>query len=161
MTHPGLVTLGVVLGLGFAAAASAGEPASSCATTVASSRAFSEPSPSTASRFWYGSEELAVLLKTSGRWRGMGPTHDYREKLFWSRQGYSGVAEPQPALTVSARKLDGEAPPAQVSRATNAHHEDFGGWAMLVTVEFPAAGCWEVTGQYGTETLRFVVQVGA
>jgi hypothetical protein len=27
-------------------------------------------------------------------------------------------------------------------------------------VEFPAAGCWEVNGQYKGETLSFIVQVG-
>jgi hypothetical protein len=90
----------------------------------------------------------------------MGPTHDYRDKLFWWRQGYSGVTESRPKLTVSARRLDGGAPPVHVSRATNARHEDFGGWAMLAMVEFPTAGCWEVKGQYEGETLSFVVQVG-
>jgi len=90
----------------------------------------------------------------------MGPSHKYRNKLFWWRQGYNAAAEDRPELSVSARRLDGEAPPAQVSRATNAHHKDFGGWAMLVMVEFPAGGCWEVTGHYKGETLSFVVQVG-
>jgi hypothetical protein len=37
---------------------------------------------------------------------------------------------------------------------------DFGGWAMLVMVEFPAIGCWELTGEYKGQTLSFVVQVG-
>jgi hypothetical protein len=90
----------------------------------------------------------------------MGPNHNYRDKLFWWRDGYSGVVEARPALTVSARRLDGHAPPVRIPRATNAHHKDFGGWAMLVMVEFPTAGCWEVTGQYKEETLSFVVQVG-
>jgi hypothetical protein len=30
-------------------------------------------------------------------------------------------------------------------RATNTYRRDFGGWAMLVDIEFPIAGCWEVT----------------
>src|SRR5207247_11186717 len=50
-------------------------------------------------------------------------------------------------------------PISNVSRATNAYHKDFGGWAMLVGVEFPASGCWEVTGRYKGQTATFVVQV--
>ena len=101
-----------------------------------------------------------MRLSRSGTWRGMGATHNYRDKLFWWRQGYDGETESRPDLSVSARRIDGAAPTVHVSRATNARHEDFGGWAMLVMVEFPAAGCWEVKGQYGSETLSFVVQVG-
>jgi len=131
----------------------------SCPTTVAPLRTFAEPSPSAASRFWFGSEPLAVLLNRSGTWRGMGPKHAYRDKLFWWRQGYNGAAEQRPELIVSGRRLDGESGPATVSQATNAYHADFGGWAMLVMVEFPAAGCWELKGEYKGQALTFVVQV--
>jgi hypothetical protein len=37
--------------------------------------------------------------------------------------------------------------------------KDFGGWAMLVMVEFSTGGCWEVTGQYKGQAASFVVQV--
>jgi hypothetical protein len=159
MTLLRLGILGSLVLLGSTAPAAAAEAASSCATTVAPASPFAVPAASSASRFWYGSEALAVLLPRSGTWRGMGPSHKYRNKLFWWRQGYSGATEPQPELVVSGRRLDGEAPPATVSRATNAHHMDFGGWAMLVTVEFPASGCWEVAGQYKGQIARFVVDV--
>ena len=62
-----------------------------CPATVTPSRPFAEPSPSSSSRFWYGSEALAALLNRSGAWDGMGAEHDYRNKLFWWRQGYSGT----------------------------------------------------------------------
>lgn len=160
MTRPRLGLLGCIFLLGLPASGAATERSSSCPTTVAPSGSFAEPSPSSASRFWYGSEALAVLLNRSGTWQGMGPRNNYRNKLFWWRQGYIGATEPRPELIVSGRKLDGEAPPANVSRATNAYHKDFGGWAMLVMVEFPASGCWEVTGQYKGQTASFVVDVG-
>lgn len=159
MTRLRLGILGSLVLLGLAAQAAAAEADSSCATTVAPASPFAEPSPSSASRFWYGSETLAVLLPRGGTWRGMGQSHNYRNKLVWWRQGYSGANEPRPELVVTGRRLDGEAPPAMASRATGAHHMDFGGWAMLVTVEFPASGCWEVTGQYKGQTARFVVDV--
>jgi hypothetical protein len=90
----------------------------------------------------------------------MGLKYKYRDKLFWWRQGFVGATEQRPELIVSGRKLDGEAPPANASRATNAYRKDLGGWAMLVMVEFPASGCWELTGQYKGQTASFVVDVG-
>ena len=159
MRRSRLGAIGWIVLLGFPASGAAAERSSPCPTTVAPARAFAEPSPSSANRFWYGSEALAVLLDRSGTWQGMGPKRNYRNKLFWWRQGYIGATEQRPELIVSGRKLDFEAAPANVSRATNAYHRDFGGWAMLVMVEFPASGCWEVTGQYKGQTASFVVDV--
>lgn len=130
-----------------------------CPVTVAAAQRFAEPSPSSASRFWYGSEALAVLLRTGGIWRGMNRERRYRNKLVWWRQGFDGRTESRPALVVRGRRLDGDAPPADVSPATNARHSDFGGWAMMNLVEFPISGCWELTGEYRGEKLRFVVLV--
>jgi hypothetical protein len=128
--------------------------------TVAAKQPFTGPSQSWVSGFWYGDETLAVLLKAGGSWRGMGAKNHYRNKLFWWRQGYNGRSEQWPSLTVTGKRLDASAPPADVSRATNAYHSDFGGWAMLVAVEFPTSGCWELTGEYQGHALSFVVQVG-
>jgi hypothetical protein len=133
--------------------------ASTCPVTLAAPRRFAEPSPSSASRFWYGDERLAVLLKAGGRWRGMGPAKSYRDKLVWWRQGYDGTAEPRPKLLVTGRRLDGDAPALATPTPTNARHADFGGWAMLVALEFSSAGCWQVTGEYGPQKLSFVVDV--
>jgi hypothetical protein len=132
---------------------------SACPVTLTADRRFAEPSPSSASRFWYGDEKLAVLLRAGGTWRGMGPARSYRDKLFWWRQGYNGAAEPRPDLVVTGRRSDGPAPALATPRATNAKHADFGGWAMLVALEFPVAGCWQVTGDYGGQKLSFVVDV--
>jgi len=146
--------------LGGAAGPRAQGSAARCAVTTESLVEFAEPSPSTGESFWYGSELLAVRLNRSGRWGGMGPERDYGDKLFWWRQGYSGHLEPQPELVVTARRLAGAAPAVSASRATNARHGDFGGWAMLVGLGFPAAGCWEVTGTYHDEAVSFVTHVG-
>jgi hypothetical protein len=75
-----------------------------------------------------------------------------------------GVAlgEPFPAsenLVVRGRRLDRDAPPADISRTTNAHSPSLGGWTMLVAVEFPSPGCWEITGEYLGQKLSFVVSV--
>jgi hypothetical protein len=133
---------------------------STCPVTIAQATPFAVPSVPSPPRFWFGDESLAVLLSTNTAWHGMGSRNRYRDKLFWWRRGYDGATEQRPDLTVTGRRLDGEAPAARASRATNAHHRDFGGWAMLVMMEFPTAGCWEVTGEYRGEKLAFVVQVG-
>ena len=59
---------------------------------------------------------------------------------------------------MTGKRLDGEAPPLVASKATNAYAADIGS-AMLVGVDIPTAGCWEITGQYGEQELSFVVQV--
>ncbi len=107
---------------------------------------------------WYGSESLAVLLKSDGVWKGMGSEHNYRDKLSWWSYGYDGSLEPRPELVVTGKRLDADVPPAIVSEATNAY---VGGWTMLVLVEFPSIGCWEITGSYRGQTLSFVVEVGS
>jgi len=135
-------------------------PTSATCPVTISGEPFTQPSSPPRNRFWYGTEGLAVLLNRSGTWQGMGMKRNYRDKLFWWRQGYVGATEQRPELIVSGRMLDGNAPPANASRATNAYHKDFGGWAMLVMVEFPSSGCWEVTGQYRGQTANFVVYVG-
>jgi len=152
--------MGVIGVLSLLLAAPAPPGSNTCPVTVVEHvKPFAAPSPSNAARFWYGSEDLAVRLRTGGTWTGMGPAKRYRDKLFWWRKGFDGTREASPELNVTGRRLDGDSPPAVFSRATNALHSDFGGWAMLDMGEFPAAGCWELTGAYQGKTLRFVVRV--
>lgn len=107
----------------------------------------------------HGTDDFGVFLPQDGRWHGMTAEHQYRNKVFWYRAGYDGRREPRPNLVVHGRRLDGAAPGVLISNATNAHHEDFGGWSMLTMVEFPEAGCWEVSGEYGRDAVSFVVRV--
>ena len=101
---------------------------------------------------WYGTERLWTQIPTNGNW----PARTY--KVFWWRVGYSWTGEPQPALTVTGRRLDGPAPLLNVSDATNAYAADIGS-AMLTGVDFPMLGCWEVTGKYADQELTFTVMV--
>jgi hypothetical protein len=94
-----------------------------------------------------------------GAWRDLPYSETgYTQKVFWWRQGYDWKAEPEPDLTVTGRRLDGEAPPLVASKATNAYAADIGS-AMLVGVDIPTAGCWEITGRIGEQELSFVIQV--
>jgi hypothetical protein len=82
----------------------------------------------------------------------------YTQKLFWWSEFFSLKNEPEPDLMVFGKRLDEEAPALKVSKATNASAADIGS-AMLVGVDFPTAGCWEITGQYKNSELSFVVWV--
>ncbi len=132
-----------------------------CATTPAPNPPFTPPSPYSAlpyaGEFWYGTEELWTMLPADGTWRALPHTDTgYGQKIFWWRRGYDWQAEPNPKLTVTARRLDAPAPSVITSEATNAFHPDFGS-AMLVGVEIPMLGCWEVTGHIEGYDLSFVV----
>ncbi len=115
------------------------------------------PSPGT---FWYGTPALWTMLPTNGAWSSL-PCGDggFRQEIFLWRPGYDGRSEQWPEVTLTGRRLDGNAGPVVVERATNAYRPDFGGWTMLVEAEVPTSGCWELTATYGGVTLTFVVSV--
>lgn len=141
----------------FAATLASAQTGVACPVTAAPAE---QTGPGAAQDLWrHGSEAFGVFLPRDGRWRGMAAEKHYRNKVFWYREDYDGRREPRPRLTVHGRRLDGAAPPVALSNATNAYHADFGGWSMLTMVEFPEAGCWEVTGEYGRDTVTFVVRV--
>jgi len=125
-----------------------------CERTTGSSQPPSKTFPP--SENWYGSEQLAVILPRDGAWRGLGPTYDFRDKLFFWSVGFEAGSEKN--LQVTGVRLDGNSPPAVISKATNAYAESLGGWTMLVLVELPSAGCWQITAEYLGEKLTFVVE---
>jgi hypothetical protein len=119
------------------------------------------PGPSSASardgEFWYGTPALWTSLQPDGTWRRL-PYHDgaYTQKVFWWSQGYDWRSP----LTLTGTRIDGSAPPLGASTATNASAEDIGS-SILVGVEIPAVGCWEITGHLKGVALKFVVWVAA
>jgi hypothetical protein len=101
--------------------------------------------------FWYGSDGLWTWLEADG-------TARRADKSFWWRKGYDWRTETSPSLLVTGRRLDAAAPAVRSSDATNGFREDIGAF-MLIGLDFPAGGCWEVTGHYRGQRLRFVVRV--
>ncbi len=116
--------------------------------------------------FRYGGEVLSVQLYVDGWWHGFGPERSYRNKLWWFSEGYKGLTDPVPFLTVVGQRLDQEDEPAnvksvsQVVESVESAMDGTGDWSMLALIEFPSAGCWEVTGEYGGQILTFVDFVG-
>jgi hypothetical protein len=105
--------------------------------------------------FWYGTPALWTSLRSDGTWSGL-PYHDgaYTQKVFWWSDGYDWQSQ----LTLTGRRIDASAPPLVASIATNAFADDIGS-SILVGVDIPEAGCWEITGHLKGMELSFVVLV--
>ena len=107
----------------------------------------------------YGSELLAVLLPVDGKWIGMGAERNYSDKFWWWRLNCDAQTEPQPDLRISGLRLDHPAPTIEITDPTNAYGNNWD--AMLVGMELPTSGCWELRATYqGAQELTVVVLVG-
>lgn len=144
------------------------DPPQTCRTTRPPVQPFVPPSPYPAKppdpgHFWFGTEKLWTMLPADGTWLGLPhyrPTDSaYRQKIFWWRKGYYWRAEPNPRLTVTGRRLDAPAPPLQAKRASNGYRAEDLKSFMVVAIDIPTLGCWEITGDYEGHELSFVVWV--
>ena len=136
----------------------------SCPVTKPPIHPFVPPSPYSPAKpmngFWFGKPTLWTLLPSGGTLREANSSIDstFREKLFWWRQGLDWRAEHKPKLRVSGKRLDSPAPSLLADQANY-------GWQrkeqpfMVVGINFPTLGCWEITGHYPDEELTFVVWV--
>jgi hypothetical protein len=105
---------------------------------------------------WYGSQAFAVHLPGDGVWSTTAPGALIAVKLIWRGVGFRPGMESN--LDVSVKPLNGAPATAVVLGTTNARVESLGGWTMLTGIDFPTAGCWEITGRYLGQELRFVVE---
>lgn len=139
------------------------DPPANCPITVPQDPAFTPPAPYDSmgfeGEFWYGSSSLWTAVRQNGIWEALPHNPEgYTQKVFWWRDGYVWTEEPEPALSLTAERLDGPAPILHGSGATNAYAADIGS-AMLTGVDLPILGCWKITGKYKDAELSFVVWV--
>lgn len=143
---------------------SANPPADCPVTTLDKNTPFKAPEPYSPDapwdgQFWHGTEHFWTALPTNGVWADLPNNPEgYTQKIFWWSDLFVLKDELEPALEVTGRRLDAEAPPLKAYGATNASASDIGD-AMLTGVDFPTLGCWEITGQYKKSGLTFVVWV--
>jgi hypothetical protein len=122
------------------------------------------PSSGPGDNQWFGSAALWTMLPPNGliwHWSGTPPPDEpgITEKSFWWSSEYTNSsAEPQPALRITAIRLDGEGSSITEPPATNATAPDIG-LAMLTGLTIPSRGCWQVTGEYRGHTLAYVMLV--
>jgi hypothetical protein len=133
-----------------------------CAVTNPFEHSFVPPRPYLANRsvHWFGTDGLWTFLPADGIW-GQG------NKTFWFRQEwgrYKGSEQRIPVIdttkfAVTARRLDGPAPPAEVAQATSSYREQDWKGFLVGGINFPTPGCWEVSARYENDELMFVVWV--
>ena len=138
-----------------------------CAVTKPPAEPFVPPPPYWTDhgpdQFWYGTESLWTLLGVRGTWNirnnVLNDKHAYRTKLTYWQRGFDYRKEPEPDLTVIAKRLDREAPSVAASVPAHAVFVSTERSAMMTGIDIPSAGCWELTAQYGGQRLSFVVSV--
>ena len=112
-----------------------------------------------ASRAWYGSPILWTWLDRDGEvWDGLPKTESgLSQKTFWWSSFFEVRREPQPDIFVIGDRI-GQPGQFGFGPGTNAGG-DFGS-AMLVGIDVPTEGCWNVTAHYRGASLNYVVWVG-
>lgn len=109
---------------------------------------------------WYGTAHLWTMLARDGEvWEGWVAATPpvLPQKTFWWSADWRPGAEPEPAIAVVGRRLDGTGS-FTYGPGTNAS-ADFG-TAMLVGIDIPSYGCWELTARYRDASLTYVAFVG-
>ena len=134
-----------------------------CPVTRPPDPAFVPPAPHPAKedgRFWLGTKALWTSLSEDGIWSGIVSPSGTRNKFWWWRDGWEYNTDRlanEPGLIITARRIDGDAPEVRKPRVTNAELRN--GWAMLLMLELPTRGCWEIIGNYRSEYVSMVVWV--
>jgi hypothetical protein len=147
------------LAFGFTICSALAFAADSCPVTKPPHLAFVPPSmypEASGKSFYAGTPKLWVLVFPSP-WRGLPVWPEgYRQKIAWWSEGYDAKADPIPAIAISGRRLDRNAPPLVVTGAN-------GSWTtvdfIMSGVNFPTTGCWEITGRFKGAEVKFVVSV--
>jgi hypothetical protein len=138
--------------------------ASDCPVTAPPNPPFVAPAPHTPipsdlSEFWFGTDDLWTVLRTNGLWHALPHNaQGYRQKIFLWSKDYKWTPQPQPSPRISGRRLDGDAPPFVREQGTSSPSVD-GAPAMIMGIDVPATGCWEITSLYRGHELKFVVAV--
>ena len=112
-----------------------------------------EVPPGVPNATWFGSNDLWTSVPADGRI----VTDRLDDKTFWWSSRFDVSRELQPAITVTARRLD---KPGEVSSGPATHGWRQGGRPfMLIGLEFPEYGCWRVQAEYKGHVLHYVVEV--
>ena len=137
-------------------------PESCPVTRSAPETRFTPPSPHLAAKpndpmFWFGSDALYVFLSADGRWHGQAASTGTRNRSFWYRKDAEWREEFPYQFKVTAKRLDTDGPLIAFPRVHNAIMGKE--VAMLFMLELPERGCWQVTGNYKSDSLSWVTWV--
>ena len=135
-----------------------------CPVSQAADLAFvpPEPAPTEApydDMFWHGHAQLWTMLPKNGVWQDLPLSDDgYGQKLWWWAPGYDFQEEQEPIFELLAKPLERVGEQFVFEQSTNANGGELGS-AILIGVNFPYAGCWEVIGTYRGESLSYVIEI--
>jgi hypothetical protein len=109
---------------------------------------------------WFGTNDLWTAVTPDGVvLTGLSMSDaGYTQKTFWWSDDFRVNREQIPEIYVTGRRLDGPGA-LRFGPGTNAGAPDIGS-AMLVGVDFPTLGCWELTARYRSAELAIVVWLG-
>ena len=112
-----------------------------------------------ASKAWFGNQILWTWLDRDGEvWTALPRSETgLTQKTFWWSRLFDVRREPQPEIYVIGSRIGPEGT-LGFGPGTNAGG-DFGS-AMLVGIDVPAEGCWNITAHYRGASLNYVVWVG-
>lgn len=131
--------------------------AQSCAVTEPPLPLFVPPArfPSAPGReqFWFGTAKLWTAL-SEREWR-LPP--GYRQRTIWWIPEFTSYDSPIPDIRVTGRRLDRAAAPLHAEKPNGGRTAQ--GQFLMVMVELPSAGCWQVSGQLGDARVDYVVKV--
>ena len=106
---------------------------------------------------YFGTDRLWTMFPIKGVLKGTTASGATHLELVWFRQGYNQWVEPTPRLKVHGKRLDGTARGVAVSQPKFIGSTPRN--AMLVGLDIPDSGCWQITGRFEDEELAFVVWV--
>jgi hypothetical protein len=123
------------------------------------------PSEPPFKQVWYGTAELWTILDANGAvWRDLsvGKDGSVGNKTLWFSERFSTAENEDFAgnadLAVTAERLDGPARTVVAEGGAPSFNRDTKNF-MLVGLNLPKPGCWEVTASYRGAELAYVLQV--
>ncbi|MBI3751604.1 MAG: hypothetical protein HY263_08135 [Chloroflexi bacterium] len=106
----------------------------------------------------YGQPALWATIPRSGSWPSSTSTSGGRFiRTFWYSDRWSITDEPSPSISVSAGRFGG-GQSVTGSAAVSARSRELG-TSMIVSLDLPSGGCWQITGTYRDQSLSYVVWI--
>lgn len=136
-------------------------PPPNCQVTARPRSAFTPPAPHPAQpppdgRFYFGDEQLWVMLYPSWTGAGRKTNEGYRIKFPWFSRDISDEEVRNGArLLIRGMRIDASAPALIVEGPHVATDGD--NRAIVSTLTFPTDGCWEVAAERDGALVKFVL----
>lgn len=163
--RPGAVL--VLIGMLISCAGSSDIGRDACPVTVPGDAPFTPASdtpegpPVDYQRVWYGTSELWTMVGRGGEvWANLPvrPDGSLAQKTFWWVPGASLSQVPKPDVVVRLDALDDPAVTVVAEPGELGGNAGLGVF-MVVGVEIPRSGCWQVTADHGDASVSYVAWI--